>query len=422
MKRIIIGSIIASVIALCYLVLHGQTAQRVSLEEKIGRHAVALENDSSFGALDEVLKDKRIVILGEASHFEGRTFEIKYKLVRHLIDSLGFDILGLECGGFLECLVLPHKDQVCHDLFSTDFHIKYAWPATIWAEAVECQPLIESMMRGDIPFYGFEANGSAIPIYCLSSLLSDIDKEFASVCDWKKLSGIFSKAVAQYVFPDRAVSGEDDLYFRESISKIKNRCDKLLAEGKIDKDLLDIAVQGIKNIRAAYNGGKIHRHGDLPFEQDYEAIIVANNIRDQLIADNIIWYLERNPDKKMVIWCANFHGARDISQSEYPAYPDMYMRTRLMGEHLAETYGDQLYSLAFTYPSGNKDEIEKYLAVQGMDYGFIDFSALRYKNDYFDKEFKSNCIGYKSGKWQHIFDGIYFIRQPKMSTKLNPTQ
>lgn len=74
---------------LFYLGTQITTAQ--AIESRVADRVAILRDDSDYAALDSVLKDKRIVILGEAGHQDGTTFGIRSKLTRHLIDDFGFD-------------------------------------------------------------------------------------------------------------------------------------------------------------------------------------------------------------------------------------------------------------------------------------------------------------------------------------------
>lgn len=37
-------------------------------------------------------------------------------------------------------------------------------------------------------------------------------------------------------------------------------------------------------------------------------------IRDNAMAENVLWYRKHFPDEKLIIWCANLHAVKDASQ------------------------------------------------------------------------------------------------------------
>ena len=71
--------------------------QQENLEQYIFRQAKEINSTgSNFEALtflDIVLKDKRIVLLGESSHGTEEYSQTKFQLIRYLHEKLGFNVL-----------------------------------------------------------------------------------------------------------------------------------------------------------------------------------------------------------------------------------------------------------------------------------------------------------------------------------------
>ena len=59
------------------------------------------DESTSFEQIKNAVKGKRIVILGEAGHADGRTFEIKSELIEYLNADKEYDVV-LEGMGFLD--------------------------------------------------------------------------------------------------------------------------------------------------------------------------------------------------------------------------------------------------------------------------------------------------------------------------------
>jgi erythromycin esterase len=183
------------------------------------------------------------------------------------------------------------------------------------------------------------------------------------------------------------------------------------------KAILDMAIDN-----ALAFSGKV-RLGFTDWDAQNEGI----NIRDRQMAENVIWYLNHFPDRKVIIWAANFHGAKKIDQIVYgkEPEPDLYKKFVLMGEHLENTFPGQVYSLAFTSGGGStgffyandstaivpdSTSMEYQLIQRGMEYGFCDLSQ---KKDWVDHVFNSIILGYdsKPGKWAKVFDGIFYLKE-----------
>jgi erythromycin esterase len=150
---------------------------------------------------------------------------------------------------------------------------------------------------------------------------------------------------------------------------------------------------------------------------------LAYRNRDSQMAENILWITENYPKEKFLVWSANFHGAKDISQTIYPNDSLAYFRHQVTGETLYYKLGNKFYSLAITWCPSNKLEtkitgylpnkfetsIHKKLATDEIAGIFIDFESLRFVDGFFDKEFECALINRQCGKWLYIFDGVYCI-------------
>lgn len=155
------------------------------------------------------------------------------------------------------------------------------------------------------------------------------------------------------------------------------------------------------------------------------------NIRDEQMADNLIWYKERNPEKKIIVWIANFHGAKNIDKIRYKKDdPYLYDSYTLFNDYLEEKYSNKVYSLAFTSSIGEVQELFKdqtpieikapentlefELKQKDLQYGYLDFNEInRKKPNLSQVKFNSILLGYdkKPGLWMSVFDGIFYVRK-----------
>ncbi len=112
----------------------------ISCETKTNEQQVAdkflafSDEQASFEPIKTAVKDKRIVILGEAGHADGKTFEIKSKLIEFLNANNEYDVV-LEGMGFLDGAVLQGVlPPLCID--SNYLDVANAWNP-LWSQTKE---------------------------------------------------------------------------------------------------------------------------------------------------------------------------------------------------------------------------------------------------------------------------------------------
>ena len=79
------------------------------------------------------------------------------------------------------------------------------------------------------------------------------------------------------------------------------------------------------------------------------SITPRNDLRDRRMADNILWLAEKwYPDRKIIIWAAGFHIARNLPSIDTRDASYNYNGIVNMGEELHRKLGDSAYSIGFT--------------------------------------------------------------------------
>ncbi|MBB1149861.1 erythromycin esterase family protein [Myroides sp. NP-2] len=161
---------------------------------------------------------------------------------------------------------------------------------------------------------------------------------------------------------------------------------------------------------------------------DNENVFV--NIRDKYMANNVIWHKKNNPSAKIIVWIANFHGAKQIQKVVYKEdNRDLYKGFKLFTEYLLEAFPDKIYSIAFTSSIGEVkgivqgsepfsittkvNSLEYYLDKQNTPFGYLDFNEIKVKKPFFEeKSFDAMILGYdtKPGQWLNVFDGVFYIK------------
>ena len=367
------------------------------------------EEQAGFEPIKAAVNDKRIVILGEAGHADGKTFEIKSKLIEYLNANNDYDVV-LEGMGFLDGAVLQGVlPPQCID--SNYLDVANAWYG-LWSQTKEAAPLVEALRSGKVRYWGMDCNPSLGDYFLIPYLMAS-SPSISSVLG----GSAFDSLIAIH---DRMMSMDTTLTHNEldHFELKMNQARKALEE-ETDLEKKAILEMTIDNALAFL--GQVR----LGFT-DWDAVNEGINIRDRQMAENVEWYLEHHPDRKVIIWTANFHGAKKVDQIEYgkEPEPDLYKKFMLLGEHLEKAFPGQVYSLALTSGGGStgffyvndstaivpdSTSMEFQLSQRGMEYGFCDLSQ---RKDWADMVFNSIIFGdCKPGKWAQAFDGVYFIKE-----------
>lgn len=381
------------------------------------------EYSESFETLADFVKDKRIIILGECGHGDGRTFEIKSEIVRYL-DSIGDYTLILEGMNPFDGAIL-NKELPVLIINKSGLNIQNCWYG-LWSQTKEAAELADAMDKNKIDFYGMDVQ----PSYCsyfqiayLSNLFysDSIMKQWLFDYNWEKLLEIDNKL---HQYNDSLINESDYPYYDSSLLAMRNK----LSDNDVsfNKDAVLLLIDNMLSFSHQAKCG---------FSITCDSCIDRGiMIRDRQMADNVAWYINHHPEKKIIIWAANFHGAKDISQIKYGKEPDpeLYEKYTLLGEHLANMFPNQVYSVAFTSGGGdvgwfNQDEsdpiqpdstsVEFALLQRGINYGYLDFGS---HPEFEDIPFHSILLGYhnKIGKWAKSFDAIFYIREQHRATQV----
>ena len=381
------------------------------------------EYSESFETLADFVKDKRIVILGECGHGDGRTFEIKSEIVRYL-DSIGDYTLILEGMNPFDGAIL-NKELPVLIINKSGLNIQNCWYG-LWSQTKEASELVDAMDKHQIDFYGMDVN----PSYCNNFEIAYLSNLFYSDStmkqnlfdyNWNKLLDI-DREMHQY--NDPVIQDLDYQYYDSSLLAMKNKLNN--ENVSFNKDAVSLLIDNMLSFSNLAKCG---------FSLTCDSCIDCGiMIRDKQMAENVAWYINRHPEKKIIIWAANFHGAKAISQIKYGKEPDpeLYEKYTLLGEHLANMFPNQVYSVAFTSGGGdvgwfNQDEsdpiqpdstsVEFALLQRGINYGYLDFGS---HPEFEDVPFHSILLGYhnKIGKWAKSFDAIFYIREQHRATQV----
>ena len=392
------------------------------------------EDYSDLKQLKDKIGDSRIVMLGEQSHGDGTTFLMKTRLIEFLIKEMGFDVILFESGLF--------------DCRKIDEFIKNGEPVLqsirkgvfpIWNLSEQFQPLINFIdkHKKNLNIGGFDCQftGEASKEYFLhdfENYLKSKNIDTNNYSNWINIRTIL-KDISQerYIMPQPLPPTLDlQTNFINRIQQIIASL-RALSNDTTPSDtefwiqMLESSVQQAKSIWQSYG---VKDFSTIPIE--------TRNIRDIQMGKNLIWQANVNyPSKKIIVWAATYHIARNLEKVEVIGSPNMYDGTVTMGDIAWKSLGNQLYTIGFTAYEGDvgwannqykrtlekpdPNSLEGLLFKTGYDNCFLDLSNLNNSGKWLQQKIISRPLGYANmnSDWSQNMDGIIFTKNMIPSKK-----
>lgn len=295
---------------------------------------LSLDSDdlSDLDFLENVLKDKKIVLLGELAHGVAEQNRLRVRIIKYLHQKLGFSVVAFESPLF-ECYFMNRDLPQTNSLKSIRNSLHGFWHTR---DLIDLFDYVKESRNGTLPI-----NISGFDIYTVGNLrelrpdffreiVEKVDKDFAETIyeteqmlvslDYEGqksyLKDNYSELSAQYTQLIKMISDQFEFlkkYYSEEYLEIAKR----VAEGTLSLIFLrnDILSQ---------------------------TPLGEGNARDFKMYQNINWiFTKLYKNQKMVIWSHNCHIMRastSINNQYGNTYPVM------MGDLLDYTYGAKMYN------------------------------------------------------------------------------
>jgi erythromycin esterase len=285
--------------------------------------------------LKEELKDVKIVGLGESSHYMGKTYTAKVKLIKYLHENCGFDVIAFESPMYNLYKV---NDTVTigkypkEDIFN---HLSSVWYAKELDELFDYvvktrksnRPLICAGFDGRI--FSNQENTLVVD-YC--NFIKKLNIESNSNIE---IDSSFIKIMNTNVkncFSEEKILPQDTLVLYHKFNEVKNSFKKI--ENKNDNNYYSFWNQMTENLEALYRTSYLNY-----------------NVRDKQMAKNVS-FLATNlyKDKKIILWAATLHLHDKPELIEHKS-KNLY-KDEFMGQYLRTEFQERYYTIAFTPFSG----------------------------------------------------------------------
>jgi erythromycin esterase len=379
--------------------------------------------------LKSVLKDVRVVGLGEATHGTSEFFRMKHRMLEFLVKDMGFSAFCIEASmsrcRYINDYVLYGKGSI-----DTATAVQGFWT---W-RTEEVKNMIEWLRQYNLSvtnekkviFFGFDMQMEDYAWKGLKFFYGKVNTKKSPELDTLKMladSAQSSRFKAGHEIEGIAILNKAQLKARKMIADI------VLNEGKYefltDKNTYSENLMNIKLIAEGIES----QQGN---QNEY------SNLRDYYMAEHILYFLNREkPGAKIVVWAHNDH----IAKSPLGPY--------LMGFNLSKVLKDEYYAIGFEFYSGsfqvrnidNKNNLEVmsvgtppveslpwYFNQTGKNRLFIDFRNTGSNQiSRFSQPFEMHDIGATySSKWALTspsiltnYDGMFYFKETTAAKGLN---
>jgi erythromycin esterase len=361
-----------------------------------------LLSEDDLAKFAQSLGDARIVGLGEQTHGAGSVFRLKTQLIKYLHEYHDFDVFILESGLFDVQNIWKEAQagQRIKDIAPDNIFYMYA-------KTAEVTPLfdyINKEIKGDNPLIlvGFDSQhtGGIANKSLVDALTQAVNQS----------SGNIKQFVQWQVFSDQ-IQQVLDVNNTRFNNEIENLFFKQLHE-----------LQQMFSTDSALNIGdsgfwyRISKGLEAQAKRQWK---IADN-RSQEMGENIKYWAEKYPDKKIIVWAHTWHLTRDGGYQVNA------------GQIVTEAYGKQYFMVHFTGASGeyvdfvtmknkvikttDKNMVETLLNDNTTEnVSFLNLKSLKPNNDIssqqstllFSNDYKQTLPAHQ---WSTFFDGIFFIK------------
>lgn len=397
------------------------------------------ENFDDLTDLGKKVGNSSVVLLGEETHGDGTTIESKARIVKYLHEKMGFNVLAFE---------------------SSLYNAERAWDVAHWDKNPE-----NCIQNSTFELWGHTQQFIPLAKYIASSIktnkalqVTGFDAQLHGYFLKRDLPMDFMMFLKQYKIPFQNQEQRNIFYkvynklvygLSQNQSAMQLEKSDILEKLPVFKKLLyqkiqEISALPVDDVTSQWKQFWTSTRLYLPFILGEKKIAIAAPadsaiIRDSLMADNLIWLVnKRYPKEKVIVWAASWHIGKFPEQKKRSSN-GLYFK--VMGDYIRNKIGSKIYSICFTAYDGqwawynmptphqitppSQDSFEEIFNRAGFFNAFMDFKHNRLSSggQWLDKKRNMRPYGYKefSKSWPLIFDAVIFnrtmVRAVSMQTK-----
>lgn len=387
----------------------------LSYTENIATNIIKIKDTTNYSFLDNLLKNKQIIIIGESSHYEITGYKIRNNLVSYLVDKLKFNTYSYESVDFISY-------SLSNILKKSGNNVERSTRTRINKILSEPEKYLRNLTCKNVSFYGFDIYLNGNSIYLLKEVLRINFPSIYENYSWVNIEyfaniyfdGFSNENGTRSKYRNNKnldyISNSDRQYYIDFINNVSDNFELLLSKDPNNKTL-NILKQCMYNLKFQYI---------YTVSSEKSPINIICRLRDEQIANNIIWYIDHNPNAKIVISVHNVHANKAISNINIISAEEEYTGFQMMAEYLVNKYGNKVYVMGFTsyHTKGfqvrnnsiTNESLEYILNKNKVSLGFINFNTLKKNLYYGNEKFKASFNVIEGhANWLNIFDGMYYI-------------
>jgi erythromycin esterase-like protein len=386
-------------------------------------------------------------MLGEQTHEDGATFAAKIHLVRYLHDSLGFTTLAFE--GDMYALDKARREMAAgRPVRPVLLRAVYEG---IWSGTADFDSLaayLDSHRRLQLAGFDCQLSGE----YTQEQLLPELRRFVAQ--DTRRRWTAADFYPGQELLAELSKGGDaqlrhpaDTLRLARWLAQCRTSVAYVAARQPAQAGRARFWQQWLRSSGAYWRGEVREARGQREPVQ---------NLRDRLLADNLL-YLTRQPEHpKIIVWAASYHIANHLSRLDlHDSLTARHLRREVaadsqevqqvtaqsllsgavpMGELVKRQLGAAVYALGFVAGGGTYGRLEEPKGLRPVPappagslekaFGQLDCAAgfvdLRYAPA--EATFYASPLGYVPlrGPWAEVFDGFYYTQTMRPTSRMAP--
>ena len=292
--------------------------------------------------LADIVGDARIVSLGENTHGTRDFFEMKARILRYLVEEMGFEAFAIEAtwpeANRLDRYVRTGEGDPAVLLSGLYF---WTWNTESVLEMIEWIRAYNEA-GGDVGFYGFDMQFPGMALHNV--------REFMELVDPARRGEVNVLLDCLEAYANGPDGSFPTVRYEDLTAPDRLRCENSLNEAR------DLLLEHRAEYEAASSPGEFDTAlQSVRVATQYHLMINGDQSRDQSMAENTVWLTDQlGPDSKWVLWAHNFH------VSSQPG---------AQGSFLRSAFGDDMVIFGFSHAEGD------FTAVTQSGSSFVGLSA-----------------------------------------------